>query len=130
MREAVPTVMASTLTHAMMLMALVDFFALKYLHAKVRYISVFLQQLLTAVFFFFVYFLKYLFHFKNIVERIIYVKYQLGHGTKLVLYPCYQFFLDFPAALFYLFHGGVRVFYLKQAQVNPCLIKIGRNFYG
>jgi hypothetical protein len=29
--------MAVTLTHAMILMALVDFFALKYLQAKVKY---------------------------------------------------------------------------------------------
>lgn len=34
---AVPTVMADTLTHAITLMALVDFFALKYLHANVKY---------------------------------------------------------------------------------------------
>lgn len=34
---AVPTTIAVTLTHAMMFMALVDFFALKYRQAKVKY---------------------------------------------------------------------------------------------
>jgi hypothetical protein len=36
-RAAVPTVMAPTLTHAITLMAFVDFFALKYLQANVKY---------------------------------------------------------------------------------------------
>lgn len=37
MSAAVPTVMAETLTQAITLIALVDFFALKYLHANVKY---------------------------------------------------------------------------------------------
>jgi hypothetical protein len=39
-RDAVPTAIANTLTHAMILIALVDFFALKYLQAKVKYIAI------------------------------------------------------------------------------------------
>ena len=39
-RDAVPMMMAATLTQEMMLMALVDFFALKYLQAKVRYMPI------------------------------------------------------------------------------------------
>jgi hypothetical protein len=38
--EAVPITIAVTLTHAMMLTALVDFLALKYRHAKVKYMGV------------------------------------------------------------------------------------------
>jgi hypothetical protein len=40
MRAAVPKVMATTLTHEMMLMACVDFFALKYLQENLRIIPV------------------------------------------------------------------------------------------
>jgi hypothetical protein len=36
-RAAVPTAIASTLIHAMMLMAFADFFDLKYLHAKRKF---------------------------------------------------------------------------------------------
>ncbi len=36
MSDAVPTIIAATLTHEMILMTLVDFFALKYLQAKVN----------------------------------------------------------------------------------------------
>jgi hypothetical protein len=38
-REAVPIMIAVTLTHEMMLMAFVDFFALKYLQAKLKYMQ-------------------------------------------------------------------------------------------
>jgi hypothetical protein len=36
-RDAVPTMIAATLTQAIILMALVDFFALKYLQAKRKF---------------------------------------------------------------------------------------------
>lgn len=46
--DAVPTEIANTLTQEMMFMALVDFFALKYRQAKMRYMVLGVEKSLTV----------------------------------------------------------------------------------
>jgi hypothetical protein len=70
------------------------------------------------------------FHFENIIQRIIVKEAELRHQAQLCFDTGIEFALDFPGTVGNFFQGGFWIGYLEKAEVNARLEQVGRDFDG